>query len=71
MHDAQFSSDELLINPDLFPHVTPSCEIILNFKAKVGDLYQIYNPDKPNKSVTLRLNTIAKPKGTHYKSDIN
>ncbi len=54
VHETTYSTDELVINPDVFP------------KAKVGDLFEIYHPEKPHKKVLLRVPSLSPVKGTNF-----
>jgi hypothetical protein len=51
VHDEKFSTDELVINPDFFP------------KAKKGDLFEIYHPEKKQNKVLLRVPSVAPIRG--------
>jgi hypothetical protein len=51
VHEEKVSEEELTLNPELFPG------------CKIGDLFEIYHPDKAHKKVVLRLNSTVPIKG--------
>lgn len=53
IHDAAFSKEELVINPDCFP---------ANGKPKVGDIIEITNPEN-NKRLYLPITSVNPVKG--------
>lgn len=57
-HDEKFSSEELVINPESFGWI------------KVGDILEIFHPDKPHKSIILRVNQLNPVKGNKQERNL-
>ena len=56
IHDEKFNTAEFLLNPDTFP------------KAKAGDLFEIYHPDKKSKRVLVQVPSTHPLKGNYQVS---
>jgi len=62
IHQQDFSNEEVLLNPDMFPDVKVWENRYLS-KDQVGDLVEIFQVDKPDRLCILKVTTMEKPRG--------
>jgi hypothetical protein len=67
VHQPEFSQEEILINPDLFPgikvHLAAPDDVPRLTLTQSGDIVEVFQPEKPQKRCYMKLSTTEKTKG--------